>query len=247
MIAALDADGIPTRPYFEPIHLQPLYIERFGYRAGRLPRHRADRPDHAAQPPFFTEMAEEQVDYVCERLARRLARLPAAAVHVEPPEPRSPAFDGSGSTLEAHSLVRPLPAAASCASPAAASGPGSSPGPSGRWSGRSSPRPDAPRRGRRGPSAGLVRVRRARDRPEHDEHVRRPRRDGPGDHGHEVCRRDPDQGTRTRQAQYIALFFKVTIASGIGLSAIYLMALPAPGAALPPERAWPPHCGWGSG
>ncbi len=30
-------DGIPTRPYFVPIHLQPFYRQRFGYQPGDFP------------------------------------------------------------------------------------------------------------------------------------------------------------------------------------------------------------------
>ena len=73
LMTALEADGVPTRPYFEPIHLQPFYRERFGYRRGDFPvTERIARTTLAL--PFFTEMTEEQVDYVCERLAARLAR-----------------------------------------------------------------------------------------------------------------------------------------------------------------------------
>ena len=37
LMAQLEEDGVPTRPYFVPIHLQPLYRERFGYRPGDFP------------------------------------------------------------------------------------------------------------------------------------------------------------------------------------------------------------------
>jgi perosamine synthetase len=71
LIAALDADGVPTRPYFVPIHLQPLYRQRFGYRTGDFPvTERIARTTLAL--PFFTDMSQDQVDYVCERLARRI-------------------------------------------------------------------------------------------------------------------------------------------------------------------------------
>jgi perosamine synthetase len=71
LMAKLQEDGIPSRPYFVPIHLQPLYGERFGYKRDDFPvTERIARTTLAL--PFFTEMAEEQVDYVCERLAARL-------------------------------------------------------------------------------------------------------------------------------------------------------------------------------
>ncbi|HKI18679.1 MAG TPA: DegT/DnrJ/EryC1/StrS family aminotransferase, partial [Isosphaeraceae bacterium] len=63
--------GIPSRPYFVPIHLQPLYRLRFGFKPGDFPvTERIARTTLAL--PFFTEMTEEQVDYVCDRLASRL-------------------------------------------------------------------------------------------------------------------------------------------------------------------------------
>jgi perosamine synthetase len=72
LIAALEEDGVPSRPYFVPIHLQPLYRERFGYRPGDFPvTEQIARTTLAL--PFYTLMPEEQVDYVCERLGRRIA------------------------------------------------------------------------------------------------------------------------------------------------------------------------------
>ena len=37
MIDQLATRGVPARPYFSPIHLQPLYRERFGFREGDFP------------------------------------------------------------------------------------------------------------------------------------------------------------------------------------------------------------------
>lgn len=77
LMAALAEDGVPTRPYFVPIHLQPLYRQRFGYRPGSFPvTERAARSTLAL--PFFTEMSLNQVDYVCSRLACRLPRAARA-------------------------------------------------------------------------------------------------------------------------------------------------------------------------
>jgi perosamine synthetase len=71
LMQQLALDGIPTRPYFVPIHLQPLYRERFGYRPGAFPvTERIARRTLAL--PFFTTMSEDEADYVCERLAVRL-------------------------------------------------------------------------------------------------------------------------------------------------------------------------------
>ena len=66
-------NGIPSRPYFVPIHLQPLYRQRFGFKPGDFPvTERIARTTLAL--PFFTEIAEEQLDSVCVRLARRIRR-----------------------------------------------------------------------------------------------------------------------------------------------------------------------------
>lgn len=68
LMVALAEDGIPTRPYFVPIHLQPYYRQRFGYAPGDFPVTERVAATTLALP-FFTEMTEDQVDYVCERVA----------------------------------------------------------------------------------------------------------------------------------------------------------------------------------
>lgn len=65
--AALTQRGIPTRPYFVPIHLQPFYGERFGYSRGAFP-HAEALGDCCLALPFSSVMTEAQVDYVCEAL-----------------------------------------------------------------------------------------------------------------------------------------------------------------------------------
>ena len=66
--AALDAAGIPVRPYFIPIHLQPFLAEKFGYRAGDYPI-TEDLGRRGLALPFSGVMTEEQVDMVCRKLA----------------------------------------------------------------------------------------------------------------------------------------------------------------------------------
>ena len=76
LMAQLQEDGIPSRPYFVPIHLQPMYRQRFGSKPGDFPvTERVARTTLAL--PFFTDMTEPQVDYVCDRLARHLGWHPA--------------------------------------------------------------------------------------------------------------------------------------------------------------------------
>jgi perosamine synthetase len=72
VIAALETRGVPARPYFKPIHLQPYYMERFGLGPGLFPVCE-EIAERTLALPFFSNMAEEQVDYVCAQLAAVLA------------------------------------------------------------------------------------------------------------------------------------------------------------------------------
>jgi len=74
--AAIDRDrvarrlarcDIPTRPYFQPIHLQPFYRERFGYRGGELPVTEAAGRSCLALP-FHTRLTAGEVDRVAAAL-----------------------------------------------------------------------------------------------------------------------------------------------------------------------------------
>jgi perosamine synthetase len=64
---ALGEQGIPARPYFIPIHLQPYMVERFGYRPGDFPV-TEDLGRRGLALPFSGVMSEEQVDQVCQAL-----------------------------------------------------------------------------------------------------------------------------------------------------------------------------------
>ncbi|MBU0490777.1 MAG: DegT/DnrJ/EryC1/StrS family aminotransferase [Chloroflexi bacterium] len=59
--------GIPSRPYFTPIHLQPFYRQRFGYQRGDFPvtEHLGDV---SLALPFSSRMSQAQVDQVYEQL-----------------------------------------------------------------------------------------------------------------------------------------------------------------------------------
>jgi perosamine synthetase len=69
----LDTAGIPSRPYFTPIHLQPFYMDTFGYQRGDFPitEHLGDV---SLALPFSSVMTETQVDQVCNALQRALPR-----------------------------------------------------------------------------------------------------------------------------------------------------------------------------
>ena len=67
----LDSAGIPVRPYFLPIHLQPYMVELFGYQPGDYPV-TEDLGSRSLALPFSGIMTEEQVDLVCEKLSECL-------------------------------------------------------------------------------------------------------------------------------------------------------------------------------
>ena len=64
---ALGTLGIPARPYFLPIHLQPYMVERFGYQPGDFPV-TEDLGRRGLALPFSGVMSEEQVERVCKAL-----------------------------------------------------------------------------------------------------------------------------------------------------------------------------------
>ena len=66
--------GIPVRPYFLPIHLQPYMANQFGYRAGDFPV-TEDLGKRSLALPFSGIMTEEQVDLVCGVLNDCLKKL----------------------------------------------------------------------------------------------------------------------------------------------------------------------------
>ncbi|MDI7278035.1 MAG: DegT/DnrJ/EryC1/StrS family aminotransferase [Anaerolineae bacterium] len=80
LMARLEEHGIPSRPYFSPIHLQPFYVERFGYRPGQYPV-TEDLARRSLALPFSGVMTRDQVDYVCDHLIRALPRAMKAAAH----------------------------------------------------------------------------------------------------------------------------------------------------------------------
>ena len=63
--------GIPVRPYFLPIHLQPYMVERFGYKPGDYPV-TEDLGERGLALPFSGVMKEDQVELVCRALRESL-------------------------------------------------------------------------------------------------------------------------------------------------------------------------------
>lgn len=74
LLTALQEQGIPSRPYFTPIHLQPFYCDTFGWKRGDLP-HTEHAGDSFLALPFSGVMTEAQVEYVCEKLRKCVVQL----------------------------------------------------------------------------------------------------------------------------------------------------------------------------
>jgi dTDP-4-amino-4,6-dideoxygalactose transaminase len=70
--ARLEVKGIPSRPYFTPIHLQPYFVERFGYEPGDFPV-AEDIGRRTLALPFSSVMTDDQVDIVCGALREAMA------------------------------------------------------------------------------------------------------------------------------------------------------------------------------
>lgn len=73
LASQLKEKGIPVRPYFLPIHLQPYMVERFGYQPGDFPI-TEDLGKRCLALPFSGKMSEQQVEFVCEELQNCIDR-----------------------------------------------------------------------------------------------------------------------------------------------------------------------------
>jgi perosamine synthetase len=69
--ARMESKGIPVRPYFLPIHLQPYMMKQFGYQAGSFPV-TEDLGNCSMALPFSSSMTPHQVDMVCEELVQSI-------------------------------------------------------------------------------------------------------------------------------------------------------------------------------
>lgn len=67
----LKENGIPVRPYFAPIHLQPYMVEMFGYQPGDYPI-TEDLGNRSLALPFSGTMTEEEVVFVCQQIAEAI-------------------------------------------------------------------------------------------------------------------------------------------------------------------------------
>jgi len=71
LAAILEEKGIPVRPYFAPIHLQPYMKTMFGYQPGDYPV-TEDLGNRSLALPFSGKMTEEEVVTVCQAMADAL-------------------------------------------------------------------------------------------------------------------------------------------------------------------------------
>jgi perosamine synthetase len=69
IVDSLASQGIPTRTYFPPLHLQPYIRERYGTREGMLPI-TEDVSRRTLALPFHNSLEEEQVERVVQALVR---------------------------------------------------------------------------------------------------------------------------------------------------------------------------------
>ncbi len=68
----LAGKGIPSRPYFSPIHLQPYMVERFGFQTGDFPI-TEDLGRRSLALPFSGVMPETHVERVCTAIQAAVA------------------------------------------------------------------------------------------------------------------------------------------------------------------------------
>lgn len=67
VIPRLAERGVPSRPYFSPLHLQPFYQSAFGFKAGDFPVTERVAASTLALP-FSSRLTEDEVDYVAASL-----------------------------------------------------------------------------------------------------------------------------------------------------------------------------------
>jgi perosamine synthetase len=67
LISRLAELGVPSRPYFAPLHLQPIYRRMFGFRPGDFPVTERVAASTLALP-FSSRLSDDDVQYVAQAL-----------------------------------------------------------------------------------------------------------------------------------------------------------------------------------
>jgi perosamine synthetase len=83
VIAALREQGVECKNYFPPIHLQPYYVERFGYRTGDFPITEAIS-ERTIALPFYNRLSEGEIEYVCSSLKTAIEQSASGRLHPVP-------------------------------------------------------------------------------------------------------------------------------------------------------------------
>jgi len=73
IMAALRKKGIPTRPYFSPIHLQPFYRDQFGFKPGDFPETEVAGESTLALP-YHSNMNTDEIEVVVEAIREVVER-----------------------------------------------------------------------------------------------------------------------------------------------------------------------------
>ncbi len=71
IVSEMNRAGIGCGRYFAPIHLQPLYVGKFGYKTGDF-LFAESAADRVIALPFFNRITDAEIDEVCETLEKLL-------------------------------------------------------------------------------------------------------------------------------------------------------------------------------
>jgi perosamine synthetase len=70
----LERAGISCRDYFPSIHLEPLYVDMFGYQKGDFPISE-ETSNLTVALPFYNNLTERQINYICEKIESIMNKL----------------------------------------------------------------------------------------------------------------------------------------------------------------------------
>lgn len=74
LIKFLNENGVESKNYFPPIHLQKFYREKFGYKRGDYPI-TEKISDRTLAIPFFNNLKEEEIKYVVDILKKGISKI----------------------------------------------------------------------------------------------------------------------------------------------------------------------------
>ncbi len=74
VVREMQNSGIGCGRYFAPIHLQPLFVIRFGYKTGDFPISE-QVAERVIALPFFNKISDAQIEEVCEKLEKLVGEI----------------------------------------------------------------------------------------------------------------------------------------------------------------------------